>query len=61
MNTLTYFQEKYIKGVIMGSEVRENATHRGGQGYVHPRSDKYRDNYDAIFKKPVEGEEEDGG
>ena len=45
----------------MGSEVRENATHRGGQGYVHPRSDKYRDNYDAIFDKPEEGEEEDGG
>lgn len=36
--------------------LRSNGTDLGGPGYVHPRSDKYRDNYDAIFRKKCEGD-----
>jgi hypothetical protein len=31
------------------SGLRSNGTDLGGPGYVHPRSDKYRDNFDDIF------------
>jgi hypothetical protein len=33
------------------SGLRSNGTDLGGPGYVHPRSDKYRDNFDDIFRK----------
>jgi hypothetical protein len=36
------------------SGIRSNGTDVGGPGYVHPRSDKYRDNFDNIFRKPSE-------
>jgi hypothetical protein len=33
------------------SEQISSQTSVGGPGYVHPRSDKYRDNFDRIFRK----------
>jgi hypothetical protein len=33
------------------SEISTHQTSMGGPGYVHPRSDKYRDNFDEIFRK----------
>jgi hypothetical protein len=59
MNTLTQFQGN-SKGDTMGSEVRENATHRGGKGYIAPREKGYGENYDDIFRKPTDSGEEDG-
>lgn len=37
------------------AEIRSSGTDMGGDSYVHPRSDKYRDNFDRIFKKKCEG------
>jgi len=42
------------------SGLRSDGTDLGGPGYVHPRSDKYRDNFDDIFRKDDdEGEKDD--
>ena len=31
------------------SELASKQTARGGPGYIHPRSDKYRENWDKVF------------
>jgi hypothetical protein len=36
------------------SEDKRSQTHTNGQVYVHPRGDKYRDNFDRIFGKDPE-------
>jgi hypothetical protein len=42
------------------SELRSNGTDLGGPGYVHPRSDRYADKFDDIFRKGACEEEECG-
>lgn len=36
--------------------LRSNGTDCGGPGYIHPRSDKYRDNYDKIKWNKCDGD-----
>jgi hypothetical protein len=45
-------------GDIM-SEDKKSQTHTNGQVYVHPRGDKYRENFDKIFGKLVKDPEID--
>lgn len=44
---------KSQRGVFEG--LRSHGTDVGGNGYIHPRSDKYRENFDNIkWDKPTE-------
>lgn len=51
-----------IKTAITGgrnvAEQKDRQTHTTGEVYVHPRGKGYRDNYDDIFSKEEEADED---
>jgi hypothetical protein len=49
-----------VRRSVVVSEIPTHQTSMGGPGYVHPRSDKYRDKFNSIFRGD-ELEEDDEG